>query len=441
MDTVNHAADVQDAHMRSGIAPQTNLPILSPQPPEARPSLVGRAWRHRWFFLAAFAVVGVLAPYAVRLALGPAVVVDRAVRGALLETVVASGHVENPYRVEIGSQITGTVAEVLVDEGQHVVAGQPLIALDARELSSTLTEAEGVLAQAEARMRQLKELTLPSARQALVQAQATEREAQLAYDRIAALVPAGFETRSALDSAQKNLDVAHAQVRTAALQVFSASPGGSDYVTALTQLNQAKASRDAAQSRLTYATIAAPRAGTLIARSVERGTVVQPGKALLVLAPGGDTQIVLSIDERNLGKLALGQQAVVSADAYPQQRFPATVTYINPGIDITKASVEVKLTVPDPPAYLRQDMTVSVDIEVARKDDALTVPARSIRDALAGTPWVMGFRNHRAYRQPVELGIRGTAYFEVLKGVAQNAIVIPATSGVRIGQRLRPVSP
>ena len=76
---------------------------------------------------------------------------------------------------------------------------------------------------------------------------------------------------------------------------------------------------------------------------------------------------MLQIDERNLGKLALGQKALASADAYPDQRFAAVVSYINPGVDITRASVEVKLTVADPPDYLRQDMTVSVDIEVARE--------------------------------------------------------------------------
>ena len=105
----------------------------------------------------------------------------------------------------------------------------------------------------------------------------------------------------------------------------------------------------------------------LIARNVERGTVVQPGKALLVLAPAGDTQLVLQIDENNLGLVALGQKALASADAFPDKTFAAEVTYINPGIDITRASVEVKLTVAEPPDYLRQDMTVSVDIEVARR--------------------------------------------------------------------------
>ena len=131
----------------------------------------------------------------------------------------------------------------------------------------------------------------------------------------------------------------------------------------------------------------------LITRNVERGTVVQPGKALLVLAPAGETQLVLQIDERNLGKLALGQKALASADAYPDQRFAAVVTYINPGVDITRASVEVKLDVADPPAYLRQDMTVSVDIEVgAARRHAGAAGALACTTRCPAQPWVIGVR-------------------------------------------------
>ena len=126
---------------------------------------------------------------------GPAIVVDQVKRGDLVETVVASGHVETPYRVEVGSQITGTVEDVLVEEGQRVTKGQPLIALEARELKAAVVQAEGAVAQAEARMRQLDELTLPSAKEALTQAQATLFNAQVTFDRTAQLAKNGYATR------------------------------------------------------------------------------------------------------------------------------------------------------------------------------------------------------------------------------------------------------
>jgi HlyD family secretion protein len=398
-------------------------------------------WSHKWFVLAVVLALGVGAWQSVRLIWGPAVVVDQVRRGNLVETVVASGHVETPFRVEIGSQITGTVDDVLVQQGERVSKGQHLISLQARELKAAVVQAQGAVAQAEARMRQLDELTLPSAREALAQAQANLLNAQHTFDRTSQLASDGFATRAALDDAQKTLDVARTQVRTAEFQVYTASPNGSDYVMAQTLLNQAHANGETAESRLGYATISAPRDGVLITRNVERGAVVQPGKALLILAPAGEMQLVLQIDERNLGKISLGQKAVASADAYPNQRFGAVVSYINPGIDISRASVEVKLTVADPPDYLRQDMTVSVDIEVAAKDDTLVVPTRSVHDVLSGQPWMLGIKNGRAAKRPVRLGLRGNSQLEILEGVAEGDVVIPLNSGVLTGQRVRAVLP
>ena len=149
----------------------------------------------------------------------------------------------------------------------------------------------------------------------------------------------------------------------------------------------------------------------------------------------------MQIDERNLGKLALGQTALASADAYPDQKFAAVVSYINPGIDITRASVEVKLTVADPPDYLRQDMTVSVDVEVAAKDRALVLPIRSVHDVLSGQPWVLGINSGRAVKRQVRLGLRGNSHIEILEGLAEGEVAIPLNSGVLTGQRMRAVSP
>ena len=398
-------------------------------------------WTHRWFALFALVLLALGSWQVVRMALGVAVVVDPVVRGDLVETVVASGHVETPFRVEIGSQITGTVEDVLVEEGQRVSKGQALVAIEAGELKAAAVQAAGAVAQAEARLRQLRELTLPAARESLTQAKATLLNAQQIYDRTADLAKNGYATKASLEDAQKNLDVARTQMRTAELEVFTSSPGGSDYVMAETQLNQANANLDTARSRLSYATIVAPRDGVLISRNVERGTVAQPGKALLVLAPSGDAQLVLQIDEKNLGLIAVGQKALASSDAFPDKTFPAELAYINPGIDITRASIEVKLTVPDPPDYLRQDMTVSVDIEVARRTGTLILPLRDVHEALMGSPWAMVVKDHRAHKQPVRIGLRANTHVEILEGVAQGDLAVPVTAGVMTGQRIRPVLP
>ena len=165
--------------------------------------------------------------------------------------------------------------------------------------------------------------------------------------------------------------------------------------------------------------------------------MVQPGKELMVLAPAGETQIVVSIDEKNLAQLRIGQKALASADAYPRERFAAELFYINPGIDALRGSVEVKLRVPAPPAYLRQDMTVSVDIEVARRAGTLVVPADAVYDAAGGHPWVLVESGHRAVKRPVRLGARGEGHVEILEGVAAGDRLVAASAGIAPGARVR----
>ncbi|CAN5186206.1 efflux RND transporter periplasmic adaptor subunit [soil metagenome] len=410
-------------------------------PPDSAALAIGRRlWARKGSIAAALlvAVAGLLG--GLRWFYGPEVAVYPVVRTDLVKTVVASGHVETQFRVEIASQITATVAEVLVEEGQSVTAGQPLVALAPRELEAAVVQAQATTAQAAARLRQMQELTLPAADQSLKQARATLANADAAFKRAEGLATSGYGTRAVLDAATKDLDIARTQVRTAELQVFTATAGGADFVMAQTQLDQAQAALTEARARLGYATITAPRDGILTTRTVERGTVASAGNALLVLAPACAVQLVLQIDEKNIGLLKLGQGAVASADAYGDQRFAATLSYINPSVDISRASVEVKPTTQNPPSYLRQYMTVSVDIQVERRNGVMVVPARTVHDPLSAKPWVLVVRDGRARVQAVRLGLRAADSIEILDGVASGERLVPVASGVRAGQRLRPVA-
>ncbi|MGE5130004.1 MAG: efflux RND transporter periplasmic adaptor subunit [Sphingomonadaceae bacterium] len=391
-------------------------------------------------WLLAGAVVLAAALYLGRnLILGTPVRTVTAARGPLVQTVVASGRIITPQRVAIGATITERVARIPVDEGQTVKKGEVLIALDDSDERAALAQAQAALVQAEAKMRQMRELALPAAEQALEQAQANAVQARLSYERTEALRKQGFVGQAQLDDARRTLDVAESQLRAARLQVETSRPSGSDFALARAALEQARANVAAAQAKLAQTVIIAPADGVLITRNVEPGDVVQPGKELMALAPAGETQIVVQIDEKNLGLLAVGQKAIASADAYPAQRFAAEVFYINPGVDPLRGAVEVKLKVPDPPAFLRQDMTVSVDIEVARRADALVVPSEAVHDATGAHPWVLAVNGMHAVRRPVTLGLRGDGRIEVLAGVAPGDRLIASDQPVLPGQRVRAV--
>ncbi len=394
--------------------------------------------RHLWKLLGAVVLAALLWAFLPRVVLGPVVRVVPVVQRDFVQSVVASGRVETPHRVEIGSQVTGTVARVPVAEGQDVRAGDVLIELDAAELRANVEQAESAVAQAQARIRQLRELQAPVAEQTVRQAQATLDHARTQHRRNEELFGKGFIGRATLDESRKNVELADAQLLAAQRQLASSRAGGSEHAVAETALATARSSAEVARARLSYATIAAPLDGTLISRSVERGDVVQPGKVLMTLSPVGATQLVVQIDEKNLALLSAGQRALASADAYPGQRFAATLTYINPAVNPQTGAVEVKLDVPDPPPVLRQDMTVSVDIEVAQRADAILVPTDAVRGIDGASPWVYRVANGRVQRTPIRVGLRSAGFTEVLDGLAADERVIPGgVPNVVDGARVR----
>ncbi|MGB4118099.1 MAG: efflux RND transporter periplasmic adaptor subunit [Polaromonas sp.] len=387
----------------------------------------------------AVVVVIALALYLLRnVILGTPTKAHAATSGELVQSVVASGRVISPQRVTVALQGSGRVQRVAVAEGQVVEAGQLLIELDNSDSRASLAQANAATAQAEAKLRQLGELAQPQASQALAQAQATALQARKTLDRNRDLVARGFVSQAAVDDAQRAVDVAASQVASAQAQVKTNTVGGSDSLALQAALRQAQAGQQLARARLDQGLVYAPTSGVLISRSVEVGDIVQPGKALMVLAASGQSQILIQIDEKNLSKIALGQTAYASADAFPKERFDAVVAYINPGVDATRGSVEVKLNIAKPPAYLRQDMTVSVDIETARRTATVVIPASTLEDATTDKPWVLVVRGKHAVKQFVTLGLLGDTRVEVLRGIAKGESVIPKSKlGVKTGQRVR----
>lgn len=370
--------------------------------------------------------------------LGPELSAFKVIQKDFAQTVVASGHVENPNRIEIGAQMTGTVAKVPVREGEIVQAGQVLIELENSEMQATLQQALANLLQAQAKMRQLQEVQAPVAKNALLQASINHETSQRATLRSQELFKQGFVGQAALDEANRAEQVAKSQSLILQEQLNSVLPRGSDYFAAQANLAQAKAGIELAQAKLRYTRILAPLAGTLISRSVESGDVVQPGKVLMVLSPTGHTELIVQIDEKHLKQLKLGQAAIASADAFSTEQFPATLSYVNPGVDVQRGAVLVKLSLPHSPPYLKQDMTVSVNIEVAKKDQAVLVTTDSIHD-IDKSPWVQMVVNERVVHQTIQLGLQGTTYCEALKGLKPGDIVLRDTAVLKPNKRVQTI--
>lgn len=355
----------------------------------------------------------------------------------LLRTLQFSARVATLSRVEVGATITGRVSEVLVREGDQVRAGQPLVRLEAQEAGAALQQSVASERQAEARLSGLRSTGRSAARAQVEQADATLTAARAELKRAEQLVAQGFVSASRLDDARRAVEVAEAQHQAAQAQAQANADRGTDARQAQAQLQAARAATAAARARLEQAVIEAPANARVLSRDVEPGQIVQPGRALLGLALAGPTQIVAQVDERFLEQLRVGQPATVLADAFPGQRLRATVLSIAPAVDAQRGAVEVKFSLAaPPPAFLREDMTLSVEVETGRRDRALVLPTRALRSGPGGDT-VLVAQDGRAVQRAVGTGIRTLDAVEVLSGVAAGDEVLLAPA-LEPGKRVRP---
>jgi HlyD family secretion protein len=365
--------------------------------------------------------------------------VDTAVvqEDTIAHTIVVSGRVQAPNRVEIGSVITARVSRVLVTEGDTVASGQPLIELDQEELRASLAQAQAAEATARTRVTSVSELSLPQAADAQSQAEAQLKFAEADYQRQRALRDQGFISDARLEDVERQLAVARSQVASARTQRRAQGSTGVAAREAVVRLNEATAARELAQAKLAQTVIRASVPGTVLVRTVEPGDIVTSTKRLLVLASSGETRLTAQIDEKNLPFLRAGSRAVASSDAFPGERFDAVLYYVSPGVDTSRGSVEARFRVAEPPPYLRADMTVSIDIEVARKDKAKVLPSAALRED-NGRFSVQRVVAGRVDTVPVTIGIRAGPRAELLTGPAagDRIIIGPALpDGARVHAR------
>ena len=364
----------------------------------------------------------------------------------LVRTLQFSGRVATLSRVDVGSTLTGRVLEVAVAAGDRVKQGEVLVRLEGDELRAALAQAQASERQAAARLGGLRSTGRSGARATLAQADSVLVAAQADLRRTHDLVAQGFLSAARLDEAQRSADVARAQQASArALSAANAEPG-TEVAQAQAQLALAAAATTAARARLAQAVLSAPAAAQILARLVEPGQIVQPGRALLSLALAGPLQLVAQVDERYVEQLQVGQGASVVADAYPDRRFAARVLSIAPLVDAQRGAIEVKFALAEPPpAFLREDMTLSVEVETARRGAALVVPMAALRGSefaspsattSATTAVVLIERGGRVQQRAVRLGLRTLEAVEVLDGLAAGDTVLLG-SAAKPGSRVR----
>ncbi len=369
---------------------------------------------------------------------GPLLQVAAVTRSDIQQHLIASGRVRVVTRVQLTAQAAGRVTLIAAREGQRVRSGDLLARIDDQEARTAVAEARAAVAQARGRVKQLREVSAVVADERVREAEANYSRAESELARIDALAKGGVVAASDVEDARRALQVAAAARSAARAQQQGAGVEGPDARVAESALRESEARLAAAEVRLAQTRVVAAQAGVVLARQVEHGDIVRVGDALFELAGDGETEIVIEPDERNLAWLRLGQTGKASADAYPDQIFEAEIRYIAPAVDRQRGSIEVRLGVPDPPATLRPDMTVSVDLTVASKKNVLTVPTDAIRDKATATPWVLVVDAGRVARRDVTVGITGEGQSEIASGVSEgDRVALSDLQAVEPGQRVR----
>ncbi len=322
----------------------------------------GGAGSSRWRLLAIaggfilLIVAGVFAYKALQPAPTPRFETQALRRGDLTVSVAATGTLQPVNQVDVGSEVSGTVDQVLVQENDLVTRGQVLATLDTSRLRDQVINSEAAVASAQAD---------------LAQANATVREAGLKAARLHRLLEisdGGYPARADIDAADASLARAGAGVTSAKARVL-----------------QAMAALNTSRTNMTKAVIRAPINGVVLARKVEPGqTVAASLQAPVLFTLAEDMrrmELHVDVDEADVSQVLAGQTATFNVDAWPNREFPATVTRVGLGSQ-TKESVvtyQAVLAVDNSGLSLRPGMTASAEIVSTRRPNVLIVPEAALR--------------------------------------------------------------
>jgi len=390
----------------------------------------------RWLLIVMAVLVIAAMAYGVTRPKPVAVDVMIAKREDVQTSVVASGRVLAPARVDIGATITGRVQKVAVREGARVAEGQLLVQLEQPELAAAVAQARAGRERARARVESVAKLALPTARESQSQAESNVTLAEREFKRSQDLVAKGFISQSRLDESERQVRVARSQLTSARSQVTAQGTQGAEAQQARQQLAEAEAALDLAQAKLAQTEIRAPAAGVVLERLTEPGDIAQSSRRMMTLALDGPARLIVQVDEKNLPLLQTGRSALAAADAFPTERFEAVIAYISPGVDAARGTVELRLGIPKAPAFLKSDMTVSVEIGGPLLKQIVLAPADIVHQLQSDAPYVVLDREGLATKAPVRIGVQMQGKVQIVSGVEPGERMV-LTREVEPGARLR----
>jgi HlyD family secretion protein len=341
--------------------------------------------------------------------------------GVVVAEVMGTGTLEARVKTTISPRIQERLAEVLVDQGDSVSAGQLLARLDDGELKRQVEVAEAALASAKA--------TADRVRVDEARAQAVEQQAQLDHKRITDLVKTRVSSQAELDKAIEQLSIAESDLQRAHAATAES----------LQQVNTAEKNLAYQQERLGFTRITSPYDGLVTRRDRDPGGVVIPGSSLLQVISTNEIWVSAWVDETAATGLATGQMARVVFRSDTGKSFPGEVARLGREADRETREFLVDVRVKELPLNWTIGQRAEVFIETGRKSGILAIPQRFL-EWRGGKPGVCVAENGKAFWREVTLGLRGRETVEVAQGLSESErVVVPAEPkqpALKPGQRV-----
>ncbi len=354
-------------------------------------------------------------------------------RGTMVKSVVATGKVEPITKVEIKSKANGIIQALHADIDRAVKEGDVLVELDKELLAATLRGARANLLAAHASLEGAE----AQLKKNIVEAEGPDAEfARRAYERAKTLFAQNLIAQSALDDAHNLVDMADNRKRAAESQLAIAR---AKVAEARAQVAQAKATADRAAEDVANATIRAPIRGTVLSRDVEVGSPVSSilnlgANATLVMTLGDIEQVFVrgKVDEADIGRVRLGQQARIRVETFKDKTFNGRVTQISP-MGVEKDNVtnfEVRVSIDNPGKELKANMTANAEIVLEEHANALIVPEAAVTYDAQKNAFVEvvapGTKTGRK-KMAVKLGVGNGTKIQILEGVKQgDRVILPS---------------
>jgi HlyD family secretion protein len=314
----------------------------------------------------------------------------------------ASGYIVAHHKINLNSKVTGRVKWIGVEKGDKVKEGQVLVRLEDDEFRAQYEQAKGAAENARAYLEELQHGSRPQeiaqAEHNLNEARATLANDKVTLDRTRGLAEEGVVSKQALDDADAKHKADEQKVHSLEKihELSKLGPREEEIARAKGALLQAQGQADYAKSLLDATVIRAPVTGTILERAAEKGELVTSGFAstaeggpqglVVSLADLNDLQVELDIAQDDFAKLGPKQKGAVMVDAYPDRKWDGMIAEISPQANRAKATVQVKVQILNPDAYLRPDMNATVkfladeDKHANSQPQGVFVPSSTIHD-------------------------------------------------------------